>query len=172
MGAPRLIVLAVAAAALGGCSGEVRGSAPGGDVAHPLPPAATGPAATRSAGAGPAEQVARAFAVAARDWSADTLAARWRRQIALSTGTLRLTLLATPPRRADIDRLRAEDAAAHATVERVVVEHATARTVRLVVRLRERIVARGTAGDQVTDNLVTVARRGKQWRVTAFDLAP
>ena len=167
------LLAALTALAAAGCAGGPPSPQTGTTVAARHAPATPGASGTAVGGGDPrAADTARAFALAARAWTADTLAAQWRRQVALSTGRLRATLRRTQPLAADIQRLRADGASVTVEMLEVVPDTATAATARFVVRLREQTTAAGQVTQQVTANRVDVVRRGATWRVSAFTLAP
>jgi hypothetical protein len=175
-GSAALAAILLAVLALAGCAGP---PPPPGQTQKSTAPAPASAPLARTHGAtvvgdarDGAVQTARAFALAARGWTATSLRAQWRRQVTLSTGQLHRTLRGAPPLRADLQRLRADGAAATATILEVATIEAGPARVRLLIRLREQTTAAGQTTEQTTDNQVDVVRRGAGWRVATFTLAP
>jgi hypothetical protein len=118
--------------------------------------------------------VARAYALAARNWTARTYVSAWRRQHALATGRYRNQLAAARPTRAQLAALRTDAAASSATALRV---ERDARVrgphARVVVWLDERTHAAGQtiAGTTRNQVLLRLDRTGR-WRVTGWTAIP
>lgn len=134
--------------------------------AEPDPP-------TLEAGALPAPgRVALRYAAAARSWTPETYRAQYRRQLLLSTGTLRSALKRAPPTRAQLAGYRADKAFVEATAISATSLLGSATQARYVLVLDERSVAAGQGVRARSVYLVELRRQGGRWLVTAFTTQP
>jgi hypothetical protein len=119
-----------------------------------------------------AGRVAVRYATAARSWSPTTYRAQYRRQLHLSTGSLRSALQDAAPTREQLAAYRADHARQDATVVAVtrLVEWPTQARYELV--LDERSAAAGQTVHQRTGYVVELQQRSGAWRVTAFSVQP
>jgi 3D (Asp-Asp-Asp) domain-containing protein len=115
--------------------------------------------------------LARAYALAARTWSADTFERAWRREVELAAGSYRRALLQSRPTRAQLAALRADAAASTATVVRITSTVTDARA-RVVVELDEHTRSGGLAVAGITRNEIRLRRVASRWRVVGFSALP
>jgi hypothetical protein len=115
-------------------------------------------------------RVAMRYAIAARSWTADSYRAQYRRQLRLSTGSLRSALHDAAPLREQLAAYREANARMDATVVAVtrLVESSTQARYELV--LDERSAAVGQIVRQRTAYFVELQPRSGAWRVTAFSV--
>jgi hypothetical protein len=115
--------------------------------------------------------VARAYALAARTWSADTYELAWRRELELADGSYRRALVRARPTRTQVAALRADGAASRATVVRIVpLVHGP--RARVVVDLDERTTSGGQVVSAITRNEIRLRRFASRWRVVGFSALP
>jgi hypothetical protein len=117
--------------------------------------------------------VARRYALAARNWTAASYQAAWEQQIALAGGRFRRALVTQRPGRRQLSALRRERASSTARVLR------TARSARaqgpivdVLVTLQETTRAGGQIVRGVTLNEARLRRRGKRWLVVGWTVIP
>lgn len=112
------------------------------------------------------------YARAARSWTADSYRAQYRRQLRLSTRSLRSALQDAAPTREQLAAYREANARMDATVVAVtrLVESPTQASYELV--LDERSAAAGQIVHQRTAYVVELQQRSGAWRVTAFSVQP
>ena len=128
------------------------------------PPSRRAPAA--------ATRVARAYALAARSYTPDTLRSNYQRQLQLSTGALRAGLLRSPPSAALITAYRADNARMTAVVRDIQVVSLTARAVTFSVVLSERTTTTTTSDAQRTVNTAELQLHDGSWLVSTFTASP
>jgi hypothetical protein len=117
-------------------------------------------------------RIAVRYARAARSWTADSYRAQYRRQMRLSTGSLRSALQDAAPTREQLAAYRESNARMDATVVAAtrLVESPTQASYELV--LDERSAAAGETVQQRTAYIVELQQRSGAWRVTAFSVQP
>ena len=167
---------AVALLALAGCGSRSAGPSSQWDD-EPTGPSLAQPAAEPVIDIGPAAltlpgRVAMRYAIAARSWTPNSYAAQYRRQLRLSTRSLRGALQDAAPTRQQLEAYRAANARMDATVVAVtrLVESRTQASYELV--LDERSAAAGQVVHQRTAYIVELQQRGGAWRVTTFSVQP
>jgi hypothetical protein len=151
--------------------------------AQPAPRATTTPSARatppsssrpRASEIDAAVAVARAYALAARNWTARDYPAAWRHQLALATRYYRSQLQAARPTRAQLTAMRTDRAASSATVLKIT-RDPSVRTprARVLVWLDERTRAAGQTVAGTTRNQVLLRRSPSgRWRVTGWTAIP
>ena len=117
-------------------------------------------------------RVAMRYAIAARSWTPNSYAAQYRRQMRLSTGSLRSSLQDAAPTREQLAAYRESNARMDARVVAVtrLVESPTQASYELV--LDGRSAAAGQIVHQRTAYFVELQQRSGAWRVTAFSVQP
>ena len=117
-------------------------------------------------------RLALRYAVAARSWTPDTYRAQYRRQLLLSTGTLRSALKRAPPTRDQLAGYRADKAYVEATAISAtsLLESATQARYRLM--LDESSVAAGQTVRARATYVVELRWAGGRWLVAAFTIQP
>lgn len=118
-------------------------------------------------------RLALRYAEAARSWTPETYRAQYRRQLLLSTGTLRRALMRSPPTRAQLAGYRVDKKAFVETTAisaTSLLESATQARYRLM--LDESSVAAGQTIRTRATYLVELRREGGRWLVTAFTIQP
>jgi len=167
---------AVALLALGGCGPRSAGPSSQRDDG-PASPTRAQPAAATVLDIDPAAlplpgRIAVRYARAARSWTPNSYRAQYRRQLRLSTGSLRSALQDAAPTRKQLAAYRATHARMDATVAVVtrLVEAPTQASYELV--LDERSAAAGQIVRQRTAYVVELQQRSGAWRVTAFSVQP
>ena len=112
------------------------------------------------------------YATAARSWIPATYRAQYRRQLRLSTGSLRSALQDAAPTREQLAAYRADNARQDATVVAAsgLVKSATQARYELI--LDERSAAAGQTVRQRTVYIAELQRRDGAWRVTSFSVQP
>lgn len=119
-----------------------------------------------------ATDVARAYALAARSWTADTLRAHYQQQLRLSTGGLRRELQRYPPTRQQIAAYRADGARAAAAISDVQVVRLTATQITFSVILIERTTSAANTTSQRTVNTTELELNDGHWLVANFTANP
>ena len=164
-----VVVVAAILAALGGSKS--------GDPAGPKRPSqpATGvrslPSERRAVD--PAVDVARRYALAARNWTAATYEDSWERQIELAGGAYRQALIAQRPGRQDVVALRSDQAWNKARSLRLDRDrHKRLPTARVLVVLEETTNAGGQRIRGDTLNEVRLRRYRVGWRVVGWTVIP
>jgi len=162
----------VAGLALGGCGPRSAGpSAERHDRAtsttQPKPAAASDQNALAAAG-----RVAVRYALAARSWTPASYRAQYRRQLRLSTGSLRAAVHRGAPTRDQLAAYDEDGAQVEATAVAASRLLQTTTQSRYVIVLDERSVAASQTGRGRFTYLVELQRRGDAWLVTAFSIRP
>jgi hypothetical protein len=117
--------------------------------------------------------VARRYALAARNWTADSYSASWWRQLALAAGPYRRHLQAARPTRSQLRALRADHASSLAVLTRAARDlRVRDPRARVLVWLAERTTAGGQVLSGTTCNEVRLRRRDGSWRVTGWTAVP
>ena len=167
---------AVAVLALAGCGPRSAGPSSQRDD-EPTSPTLAQPAAATVLDIDPAAltlpgRVAMRYAIAARSWTPNSYRAQHRRQLRLSTGSLRSALEDAAPTREQLAAYRAANARMDATVVAAsrLVKSPTQACYELV--LDERSAAAGQTVHQRTAYIVELQQRSGAWRVTAFSVQP
>ena len=117
-------------------------------------------------------RLALRYAVAARSWTPDTYRAQYRRQLLLSTGTLRSALKRAPPTRDQLAGDRADKAHVKATAVSATSLLESATQARYTLMLDESSVAAGQTVRARATYVVELRRAGGRWLVTAFTIQP
>jgi hypothetical protein len=117
-------------------------------------------------------RTALTYTLAARNWSARTYRAAWRRQLRLATSGYRRRLERARPTRAQLAELHAERASSIAIPAAPPRVSWTGRRGRAVVELHERTALAGQAVTGRTRNQVTLRRQRGGWRVTGWTILP
>ena len=119
-----------------------------------------------------AGRVAVRYASAARSWTPTNYRTQYRRQLHLSSGSLRRALLDAAPTREQFAAYRADSTRLDATVVAAtgLVESSTQARYELV--LDERSAAAGQTVHQRAAYVIELQRSGGAWRVTAFSVQP
>lgn len=140
----------------------------------PATPAAPGGDDERSAAGRAATRAAVSYALAARNWSARTVRAAWRRQYVLAAGRLRRELARTRPTSSQLAALNAERGSQLALVigaprprPRVAIRRAD-----VVVELAERTATAGRVVTYRSRNRARLRRTRAGWRVTGWTTLP
>ena len=170
------MVGAVALLALPGCGPRSAGPSSQRDD-EPAGPSRAQPAAATVLDIDPAARtlpgrIAVRYATVARSWTPDSYRAQYRRQLRLSTGSLRRALHDAAPTREQLAAHRVANARMDATVIAAtrLVESPTQASYELV--LAERSAAAGQIVHQRTAYTVELQQRSGVWRVTAFSVQP
>lgn len=117
-------------------------------------------------------RVALRYAVAARSWTPETYRTQYRRQLLLSTGTLRSALKRAPPTRDQLAGYRADGAYLKAIPISATSLLESEAQARYVLVLDESSVVAGQAVRARASYLVELRREGGRWLVTAFTVQP
>ena len=129
--------------------------------------------ASKEANRDPALDIARRYAVAARNWTSTSYRASWEVQIRLAGGRYRRELLSTRPDAAQLAALDREPTASRAHVERAQRDPAAhPPAARVFVVLDETTVAGGQTIRGHTLNEVRLSSRRGRWRVTGWTVIP
>lgn len=136
------------------------------------PDAASNPQAAPAQAPAAATRTVRAYALAARSWTPDTLEARYREQLRLADGRLRRELERYPPSAAQIRAYRTDGARSEAEIADVQVVGLTATEITYSVVLTERTTAGEATSQQRTVNTAELRLVGGRWLVTGFTASP
>lgn len=128
--------------------------------------------ATRPAVEPAATRAAVRYALEARNWSAHTARAAWRRQQALAAARLRRLLNQTRPTRSQVAALEAERGSQLAVPVGTPQPRVTGRRAVVLVELAERTATRGRPLTYRTRNRATLTRTPSGWRVTGWTVLP
>ena len=118
-------------------------------------------------------RVARAYALAATNWTARTRMAAWRRELALAAPGYARALRDARPTGAQLRALRVERVRSHTRITGADIDpQVRAPRARVLVAMRERTssVAGALAGE--THNQVLLEHSGGRWRVTGWSVLP
>jgi hypothetical protein len=127
----------------------------------------------KSAPVDPLEDVARRYALAARNWTPSTYRSAWERQIKLASGRYERALRAKRPGRREIAALHADHARSTAQVLRTERDRrAHPPNARVLVTLDETTSAAGQTIRGVTLNEVRLRDERGTWRVTGWTVIP
>ena len=159
--------------ALAGCGPRSAGPSAERDArtsstAHPPPTTITVDQHALSA----AGRVAVRYALAARSWTPASHRAQHRRQLRLSTGSLRSALQRTAPTREQLAAYRDEGAHVDATLVEATRLLQTRTQSRYAIALDERSTAAGQNVRERFAYIVELKRRDGAWLVTAFSVQP
>jgi len=117
--------------------------------------------------------VARPYALAARNWTPTSYDASWEVQIRLAGGRYRRELVATRPEAAQLAALVQDRATSRARVVRAQRDPAVRPpAARVLITLDEMTVAVGQAVRGLTLNEIRLASRGGRWRVLGWTVVP
>ena len=167
------LVAAAAAGALAGARSPEQPTLGPGRAALPAPTQRPTFAPAAAASSDGVVAVARAYARAARDWTADTYRRAWRRQLSLATGRYRRQVHAARRTLAQLDALRVDRAARLAVVTRVRRDRGLAAPrARVLVWLDERTTAAGQTVTGTTRNEVRLMLEAGRWRATGWTALP
>ena len=119
-----------------------------------------------------AGHVAERYALAARSWTPASYRAQYRRQLRLSTGSLRRALQRAAPAREQLAAYRDEGAHVAATLVEAARLLQTPTQARYVIALDERSAAAGQNVRKRLTYIVELKRRDGAWLVTAFSVQP
>jgi hypothetical protein len=153
----------------------------GSDIMRPtseervLPPKPEEPASQPPdrAPADPVVDVARRFALAARNWTPATYRDSWKRQMQLAEGSYHRTLIAKRPGRRELATLRADRARSRARVLQTERDRRLRPpSARVLVTLDEETSAAGQTIRGPTLNEVRLVRRGDRWLVVGWTVIP
>ncbi len=136
------------------------------------PDASSNPQAAPTAAPVAATRAVRAYALAARSWTPDTLEAQYREQLRLADGRLRRELERYPPSAAQIRAYRADDARSQAEIADLQVVRLTATEITYSVVLQERTTAGGATSQQRTVNTAELRLVRGRWLVSRFTESP
>jgi hypothetical protein len=129
--------------------------------------------ASTEAGRDPAVDIARRYALAARNWTSTSYRAGWEVQIRLAGGRHRRELVSTRPDAAQLAALERERAASRAHVVDAQRDAAVRPpAAHVFVVLDETTVATGQTIRGHTLNEVRLSRRRERWRVTGWTVIP
>jgi hypothetical protein len=132
-----------------------------------------GRTASREAGRDPPVDIARRFALAARNWTPGSYRAGWEVQIRLAGGRYRRELVSTRPDAAQLAALERERAASRARVVHARRDPAVRPpAAQVFVVLDETTVAGGQTIRGHTLNEVRLTSRRGRWRVTGWTVIP
>jgi hypothetical protein len=132
-----------------------------------------GGAASKEASRGPAVDIARRYALAARNWTSTSYRASWEVQIRLAGGRYRRELVSTRPDAAHLAALGRERAASRARVIHAQRDPAVRPpAAEVFVVLDETTVAGGQTIRGHTLNEVRLSSRRERWRVTGWTVIP
>lgn len=132
----------------------------------------SGDATPRRAAPRAAFRAVRAYALAARSFTADTLRANYAEQLRLSTGALRAGLRRSPPTAAVADAYRSGDQRMTADIADVQAVEVTAGAVTFSVVIVERTTSAGDTQTQRTVNTALVELHDGRWLVANFTASP
>jgi hypothetical protein len=129
--------------------------------------------ASNEASRDPAVDIARRYALAARNWTSTSYRASWKVQIRLAGGRYRRELLSTRPDAAQLAALKRERAASRARVVHAQRDRAVpSPAAQVFLVLDETTVAGGQTIRGPTLNEVRLSSRRGRWRVTAWTVIP
>jgi len=129
--------------------------------------------ASEEASRDPAVDIARRYALAARNWKSTSYRASWEVQIRLAGGRYRHELVATRPDAAQLAALKRDQAASRASVVRAQRDPALRPPVaRVFVVLDETTVAGGQTIRGHTLNEVRLRSQRGRWKVTGWTVIP
>jgi hypothetical protein len=121
----------------------------------------------------PIVDVARRYALAARNWTPATYRSSWERQIELAAGRYRRALIAKRPGRSEFVALRKDRARSEAHVLQTARDrHIRPPSARVLVTLDETTTARSQNIRGATVNEVRLRRRGDRWLVVGWTVVP
>jgi|SRR5215207_4616842 len=121
----------------------------------------------------PVMDIARRFALAARNWTPATYRNSWERQIQLAGGGYRRALIAKRPGRRELAALRAEQGRSGARVlETERDQRVRPPSARVLVTLDEETSAAGQTIRGPTLNEVRLMRYGERWLVVGWTVIP
>ena len=112
------------------------------------------------------------YALAARSWTPATYRSQYETQLRLAVGRLRHELAQVPPTAHQLAAYRRDRARATATLVNVRTLLENDRQAEYAIVLDERNIAAGQQVAERTTNLVALANRAGEWRVTAFTIQP
>jgi hypothetical protein len=117
--------------------------------------------------------VARRYALAARNWTPATYRSSWERQIELAAGRYRRALIAKRPGRRELVALGKDRARSEAHVLQTARDrHIRPPSARVLVTLDETTTAGGHRIRGVTVNEVRLRGRGDRWLVVGWTVVP
>jgi hypothetical protein len=120
-----------------------------------------------------AVRVAKRYALAARNWSAESYAGSYRRQLVLASPAHRRALRAAAPTSTYLAQLRADRARSRARFVQAELEPGrNRRRARVLVELREVTSAGGGKQSATTVNEVRLVRPGGRWLVDRWTAVP
>jgi len=119
-----------------------------------------------------ATRVVRAYALAARSWTAATLRSQYREQLRLSTGALKRELQRFPPTAAQISAYDSSNERASAQIRDVQLVRLTPTALTFSIVLAERTTSAGTTRTQHTVNTAELQLHGGRWLVANFTASP
>jgi hypothetical protein len=123
--------------------------------------------------ADPIVDVARRYALAARNWTPATHRSSWERQIELAAGRYRRALIAKRPGRQQLVALRKDRARSKTRVLRTERDRRIhPPSARVLVTLDETTTAGGKTIRGATVNEVRLRRHGDQWLVIGWTVVP
>ena len=129
--------------------------------------------ARKGASRDPAVDIARGYALAARNWTSTSYRASWEVQIRLAVGRYRRELVSTRPDAAQLAALERERAASRARVLHAQRDPAVRPpAAQVFVVLDETTVAGGQTIRGHTLNEVRLSSRRGRWRVTGWTVIP
>jgi hypothetical protein len=129
--------------------------------------------ASQEASRDPAVDIARRYALAARNWTSTSYRAGWEVQIRLAAGRYRRELVSTRPDAAQLAALERERAASRARVLHAQRDPAVRPpAAQVFVVLDETTVAGGQTIRGHTLNEVRLSSRRGRWRVTGWTVIP
>jgi hypothetical protein len=129
--------------------------------------------ASKEASRDPAVDIARRYALAARDWTSTTYRASWEVQIRLAGGRYRRELVSTRPDAPHLAALKRDQAASRASVVHAQRDPAVRPpAAQVFVVLDETTVAGGQTIRGHTLNEVRLRSRRGRWRVTGWTVIP
>jgi len=171
-----LLIGAVALLALAGCGPRSAGPSAERDD-EPSSPTRAQPAAVGDLDIDPATlprpgRVAVRYATAARSWTPESYRAQYRRQLRLSTTSLRSALQDAAPTREQLAAYRTVNARMDATVVAATPLVESPSQARYELVLDEHSAAAGQTVRQRTAYVVELLARGGAWRVAAFSVQP
>jgi hypothetical protein len=121
----------------------------------------------------PVVDVARRFALAARNWTPATYRDSWERQIQLAGGSYRRTLIAKRPGRRELAALRSEQGRSKARVLETERDRGLRPpSARVLVTLDEETSAADQTIRGPTLNEVRLMRHGDRWLVVGWTVIP
>jgi hypothetical protein len=165
-----IAIVAAVVAALAGCDIMDPTST------RPLAPSETEERRSDPANPAPADptvDVARRYALAARNWTVATYRSSWERQIELAVGRYRRALIAKRPGRRELAALRKDRARSDARVLRIERDRRIRPpSARVLVTLDERTAAGGQTIRGATVNEVRLRRQGDRWLVVGWTVIP